>query len=194
MTGRPRQTHCKRGHPLADAHVTLTRTLYTWEDDGLLIFQSCVPESINRRIVADLALLRAGPCHELLQKVPAAAAVLNDPIVKQAVAVALGEGAAADLCRHVHESGDDDGPWHQDDYCGQPWPLSPRRVILCYFPQDTPEAMGPTEVRSLRGDEILVTGPAGTCLLMRHDLWHRATANRTLRRRFMLKFLFIEGR
>lgn len=147
-------------------------------------FASSLPRASHEEILAELQKLGEDTPHELVPTWP-----LCDPAVRQAVTGMLGPGAVADGCRHVHaNSSVEAGPWHVDDYCGQPWPPG-RWAILCYFPQDTPVELGPTAAR-VDGRVVLAGGPAGSCLLMAQDVEHRATANTTGRARFMLKYLF----
>lgn len=119
------------------------------------------------------------------------APILRDPVVLSAVEAMLGPGAGPDVCRHVHvqppsASGSD---WHQDDYDGKPWPDAHEWAILFYFPQATPPEMGGTGIL-VDGQEVIAAGPAGTCLLARGDVVHRARANTTGQTRYMLKYLF----
>jgi hypothetical protein len=116
--------------------------------------------------------------------------ILWDPAIWRAVHAVIGPNALADACRHVHtNTADQHGDWHIDDYCGKPWPADSQFAILCYFPQDTPPQLGPTQIR-LDGREILGGGPAGSCLLMREHVEHRSTANISGQPRIMLKYLF----
>lgn len=118
------------------------------------------------------------------------ALILKDPLVHSAVAGLLGENAVPDVCRHVHVNAHPkDGPWHRDDYDGEPWPEGVDFAILFYFPQATPPEMGGTSVWII-GQEIIGAGPAGTLLLARGNVLHRARANTTGRTRYMLKYLF----
>jgi hypothetical protein len=152
------------------------------------LFRSTLPLSFHARMVARLRAQRLGDGapHEAVPD----DLLREDPAVRQAVQGLLGTAAVPDACRHVHvNSRAEPGPWHVDDYCGEPWPEDARFAILCYFPQDTPAEMGPTAIR-VDGREVLGAGPAGTYLLMRQDIEHRSTANTSGRERFMLKYLF----
>lgn len=152
-----------------------------------VLFQSSLPvddhdETLDR--------LRAGASPESWPHEIVPAAILNDPVVLKAVKALLGPNATPDVCRHVHENAHpEDGPWHQDDYDGDPWPEDADWAILFYFPQDTLPEMGGTGIL-VDGQEVIGAGPAGTCLLARGDVLHRARANTTGRQRFMLKYLF----
>lgn len=149
-----------------------------------LIGQARIPPAENARLCATLY---EGMSHE--QLAPVAEMILRDPVVSAAL-----DGWEMDGCCHVHENDRaSPGDWHCDDYCGQPWPESPRRMILCYFPQDTTPDMGPTELL-IDGQVVSAAGPAGTFVLMGHDMLHRAGANVSGRRRLMVKVLVQELR
>ena len=73
-----------------------------------------------------------------------------------------------------------------------------RKVLLLYYPQDTPERLGPTGVlpgsqyyrdRPQGVDMLALAGAAGTVTVTHYELWHGATANRAQRPRYMMKFL-----
>lgn len=151
------------------------------------LFQSSLPLSVHEQTLHYLIFSssdRESWAHEIVPT-----AILNDPVVLKAVKALLGPNAEADVCRHVHENASpEDGPWHQDDYDGNPWPEGDW-AILFYFPQDTAVEMGGTGIL-VDGQEIIGAGPAGTCLLARGDVMHRARANTTGRQRYMLKYLF----
>lgn len=155
-------------------------------DTQHFLFQSSLPVGVHEQtlyILQNAWRSESWPHH----LVPTA--ILNDPVVLEAVKVLLGPNAEADVCRHVHENDSpEDGPWHQDDYDGDPWPEGDW-AILFYFPQNTPAEMGGTGILA-DGQEVKGAGPAGTCLLARGDVMHRARANTTGRQRYMLKYLF----
>lgn len=162
----------------------------TIQATGYALFQSSLPLFHHERTLAFLHTFQLGDDtpHDLVP-VP----ILADPVVIKAVADLLGPTARPDICRHVHvNSHPEDGPWHRDDYDGGPWPAGIDFATLFYFPQDTPIEMGGTAAL-IDGNEVIAAGPAGTCLLARGDVVHRARANTTGRERYMLKFLFRSG-
>ncbi len=70
-----------------------------------------------------------------------------------------------------------------------------------YYPQDTTEDMGLTAIvpgtqyyntstGGTRDDETPLQVPAGTVAIVNYDIWHRGTANRSQKKRYMMKFLF----
>lgn len=148
------------------------------------LFQSSLPPSVHEEMFRLASMLGENTPHE---EVPTA--ILADPKVITAAGALLGHTAKPDICKHIHENNQaKDGDWHQDDYDGNPWPEGDW-AILFYFPQDTPLEMGGTSI-SVNGQEIIAEGPAGTCLLARGDVTHRARANTTGRNRIMMKYLF----
>jgi hypothetical protein len=155
--------------------------------DPYRVVQSALPPSFHRGVVS---YLRA---HQLGDDAPHEAIpnfLRKDKVTGRAVSDLLGPNAEPDPCRHVHTNQSPyPGEWHRDDYCGQPWPAGYQFAILCYFPQATPAELGPTAIR-VDGQEIVGAGPAGTCLVMRHDVEHRSTGNLLGGERFMLKYLF----
>jgi hypothetical protein len=153
--------------------------------DRYAAFRSSLPRAVHDSILADVSQLGDDAPHGAVNH-----EILNDPVVWHNVYVMLGLNARSDACRHIHTNpAAEPGQWHVDDYCGRPWPAGARFAILCYFPQDTPPDLGPTAIR-VDGREILGGGPAGSCLLMRHTVEHRSTANVAGRPRYMLKYLF----
>ena len=88
---------------------------------------------------------------------------------------------------------------HQDS--GKEWSHHTRRLLVFYYPQDTPVELGPTAIApgshyyntpdgATASNEFPVCGKAGTVAIVNYDLWHRATPNRTDKNRYMMKFLF----
>jgi len=155
--------------------------------DNIMLFHSSLPPVSHASMRHYLRLRKLGD-NATHEQVPIL--VLTDPEVWRHVRGMLGPDVEPDPCRHVHTNPSPIlGDWHVDDYCGQPWPEGWQFAILCYFPQDTPVELGPTVAR-INGQEVIADGPAGTCLLMRHDVEHRSTGNTTGGERFMLKYLF----
>ena len=88
---------------------------------------------------------------------------------------------------------------HQDG--GKRWSHHTRRLLVFYYPQDTPIELGPTGVVPMshyystrEGAEVSpehpVVGEAGTVAFANYDLWHRAMPNSSEKRRYMMKFLY----
>ena len=76
----------------------------------------------------------------------------------------------------------------------------PRYVLLLYYPHEVTPDMGPTALvpktqyymdgPSDEVEGLALTCATGTVVITHYELWHRATANRSTRTRYMLKFLF----
>lgn len=149
------------------------------------LFQSSLPDWVHSETVDMLVHYGSdGTPHEAVPK-----AIVYDREVRKAVDALLGPDWKLDACRHIHtNSHPEDGEWHQDNYDEGPWPEG-NWAMLFYFPQETPLEMGGTSIL-VDGQEVIGAGPAGTCLLARGDVVHRARANTTGKQRYMLKYLF----
>lgn len=144
------------------------------------------------------------PGNNLVPRIPEIQQFFDHPVVKGALTSVLGEGYVMHAHRHGHfnRPGTSDGGWHKDNYWGNektrnhlPW-----SAMIFYYPQDVTPDMGPTEI--IPGSQnryivapkdetvVPVVGKAGTMALISYDIWHRATANRSMNDRYMLKFLF----
>ena len=73
--------------------------------------------------------------------------------------------------------------------------------MIMYYPQKIFEEIGPTGV--IPGSQCIAqrlgdidqlgraaSGPAGTCMLIHYDIWHRKIKNLTNLKRYMVKFEF----
>ena len=168
---------------------------------GYVTVHTALPEEFHASIrrQAD-ALLGAepNPGNNLLPRLPDLARMLADPAVHGALTSILGPGYLLDDHRYCHDNRPGSKPqsMHQDG--GSQGDHRTRKVLLLYYPQDTPDELGPTGV--LPGSQYYdqrpdgtavqkVTGTAGTVTITHYELWHGATANRTQRPRYMMKFL-----
>jgi HEAT repeat protein len=93
-------------------------------------------------------------------------------------------------------------PWHKETHGGfdyKPRNHRPHWAMLFYFPQATTGAMGPTALvpgshclEQLPADadarRVEATGPAGTCVLIHYELWHRRLPGQGTPPRFLVKF------
>ena len=138
------------------------------------------------------------PGNNLLPRIPELAKMLADPAVRGALTSILGPRYLLDDHRfcHANQPGSAAQTMHQDG--GSQGDHRTRKVLLLYYPQDTPERLGPTGVlpgsqyyaQRLDDVELLpVTGSAGMVTITHYELWHAATANRAPRPRYMMKFL-----
>ena len=149
-------------------------------------------------------VLAAGnPGNGLIDRIPLLHQLFADPAIDAALTGILGPKYA--LCRHCHchdlAPGNQAQNWHKDyPFGGNVRYHRPRYTLLLYYPHQVTPDMGPTALvpgtqyyMDGPGDEVeglALTCAAGTVVITHYELWHRATANRSTRTRYMLKFLF----
>ena len=141
------------------------------------------------------------PGNNLLPRIPEIQEVFDDRNVRGALISLLGEDYYMQPHRHPHYNPPGSGGqgMHQDG--GKRWSHHTRRLLVFYYPQDTPIELGPTGVVPMShyfstsegsgvSPEQPVTGEAGTVAFANYDLWHRAMPNSSEKRRYMMKFLY----
>ncbi len=141
------------------------------------------------------------PGNNLLPRIPEIQNVFDDANVKGALTSLLGPDYYMQPHRHPHYNppGSNGQGMHQDG--GKRWSHHTRRLLVFYYPQDTPVERGPTGVVPIshyfstqEGKEVApeqpVSGKAGTVAFANYDLWHRAMPNQTDKKRYMMKFLY----
>lgn len=194
--------------------------------DGYLLLRPSLPdelhESIRRRLDQAVPVRegRAGnPGNNILPLVPEMRHVLRSPEVHGALQTLLGPDYLEHPHRFCHveerpaDSGADPGGperlakmaanCHQDSYTplARPRHHLVRYARVMYYPQETPERLGPTHVipgthlntalsDAERTRTIPVAGPAGTVSITHFDVGHAAGINRSGQRRFMVKFIY----
>ena len=143
--------------------------------------------------------------NNVLPLIPEMQEIFDHPIVHGAMQGVLGSDYVMHPHRYCHHNpqGSDGQGFHKDTYEGdeQIRRHRCRWTMAFYYPQDVPEDMGPTAV--LPGSQYYETsesahaqpdlslcGEAGTVTIVHYDLWHRATPNRSDKKRYMVKFLF----
>ena len=143
------------------------------------------------------------PGNDLIERIPLLYQLFADPAIDAALTGILGPGYA--LCRHCHchdlAPGNQAQNWHKDyPFGGNVRYHRPRYALMLYYPHEVTPDMGPTAL--VPGTQYYMDGPgaeveglaltcaAGTAVITHYELWHRATANRSTRTRYMLKFLF----
>ena len=168
---------------------------------GYVTVRTALPDEFHASICRQTERLlgsEPNPGNNLLPRIPDLAKVLADPAVHGALYSILGPGYLLDDHRYCHanQPGSKAQSIHQDG--GSQGDHRARKVLLLYYPQDTPERLGPTGVlpgsqyyrqRPEEVDVLSLTGVAGTVTITHYELWHGATANRTQRPRYMMKFL-----
>lgn len=169
--------------------------------DGYVTVRTGLPDWVHSSICRQAERLLGGepnPGNNLLPRIPDLAKMLADPAVRGALTSILGPGYLLDDHRYCHDNqpGSKAQDLHQDG--GSQGDHRTRKVLLLYYPQDTPERMGPTGVlpgsqyyrERPAGVEVRpLPGAAGTVTITHYELWHGATANRAPQPRYMMKFL-----
>ena len=146
------------------------------------------------------------PGNNLLPLVPDLQLVFEDPVVRGALSSVLGPDYLMHPHRVLHDNppGSDEQVWHHDSYWGYKRKVHDHRpwwVMIMYYPQDIYREIGPTGVipgsyciaqRLEDIDQIgtMAHGPAGTCMMIHYDIWHRKMKNFTDLKRYMIKFEF----
>lgn len=180
--------------------------------DGHLVVRTGLPDEFHQAIYAKIEAVfekEGNVGNNILPRVPEIQQVYDDPAVAGALQSLLGPGYIMNPHRHCHLNppGGKGQSWHKDCYVFDHNLRHARFrwVMAFYYPQDTTPDMGPTGVlpgqqwyrtisdpdpaRATEREEAL-SGDAGTVSIVHFDTWHRATANRSDRKRYMLKFQF----
>jgi len=180
--------------------------------EGYVLVEADFPVPLHQDIYQRLEAVfekEKNPGNNILPRIPQIQRVYDHPAVQGALASILGPDYLMNPHRHCHLNppGSKGQNWHKDNYVfdeilRQP---RPRWVFAFYYPQEVTPDMGGTGILPGRhyhhqvssADPALTTetelplcGPAGTVALVHYDAWHRATPNRSERKRYMLKFLF----
>ena len=172
--------------------------------NGYVVVRPDLPAGLHERIFRETGTVfekEGNPGNNLVPRVPAVQQILDAPEVRGALTSILGEGYYTQPHRHCHYNppGSKGQNLHQDG--SSRWSHHTRRILLFYYPQDTPEELGPTAIvpgshfyattEGVAGaGELPLCGEAGTAVVAHYDIFHRATPNRSGRKRYMMKFLF----
>ncbi|MCZ6679978.1 MAG: HEAT repeat domain-containing protein [Candidatus Poribacteria bacterium] len=172
--------------------------------NGYVTVKTDLPKSFHDAIFEQTETVfekEGNPGNNLLPRIPKVQAVFDDQTVRGALISVLGADYYMQPHRHPHYNppGSDGQRLHQDG--GRRWSHHTRRLLIFYYPQDTPEVLGPTGIvpgshyyntpdgAKIR-EELPVCGEAGTVAIVNYDLWHRAMPNCSDQKRYMMKFLF----
>lgn len=147
--------------------------------------------------------------NNILPRLPQIKQVFDHPAVAGALTSLLGPGYIMNPHRHGHLNppGGKGQTWHKDCYVFDHNMRHPcyHWILALYYPQDTTEDMGPTgilpgthnwehishpDAAQATEEALALCGEAGTVTLLHFDAWHRATANTSVNKRYMLKFQF----
>lgn len=172
--------------------------------NGFVTVNTALPPAFHDDIFDRTAVVfdkEGNPGNNLLPRIPEIQRVFDDANVKGALTSLLGPDYYMQPHRHPHYNppGSKGQGMHQDG--GKRWSHHTRRLLVFYYPQDTPVERGPTGVVPIshyfstnEGSQVSpekpITGKAGTVAFANYDLWHRAMPNQTDARRYMMKFLY----
>ena len=176
--------------------------------NGYVKVQTDFPPSFHENVYQQLEAMfeQTGNLgNNVLPLIPEIQEIFDHPVVHGAMQGVLGSDYVMHSHRYCHYNpeGSDGQGFHKDTYEGdeQVRRHRCRWTMAFYYPQDVTEDMGPTAV--LPGSQYYETGEsaheqpdlslcgeAGTVTIVHYDLWHRATPNRSDKKRYMLKFLF----
>ena len=172
--------------------------------NGYVIVNTDLPASFHDFIYERTETVfekEGNPGNNLLPRIPEIQTVFDDKWVIGRLISVLGEDYYMQPHRHPHfnRPKSEGQRMHQDG--GRRWSHHTRRLLVFYYPQDTPIELGPTGIvpgshyyntpdGATVSDELPVCGKAGTVAIVNYDLWHRGMPNRTDKNRYMMKFLF----
>ena len=177
--------------------------------NGYVKVQTDFPPSFHENICQQLDTMfeeTGNLGNNLLPAIPEIQEVFDHPVVHGAMQGVLGSDYVMHPHRYCHfnQQGSEGQNFHKDSYAGdeQIRRHRCRWTMAFYYPQDVTEDMGPTAVlpgsqyyetdeSAHEQPEIALCGEAGTLTIVHYDLWHRAMPNRSDKKRYMLKFLFI---
>ena len=177
--------------------------------NGYVKVQTDFPPSFHENICQQLDTMfeeTGNLGNNLLPAIPEIQEVFGHPVVHGAMQGVLGSDYVMHPHRYCHfnQQGSEGQNFHKDSYAGdeQIRRHRCRWTMAFYYPQDVTEDMGPTAVlpgsqyyetdeSAHEQPEIALCGEAGTLTIVHYDLWHRAMPNRSDKKRYMLKFLFI---
>ena len=172
--------------------------------NGYVTVTTALPAQFHEAIYQETMTVfdkEGNPGNNLVPRIPEIQKVLDDPNVKGALTSLLGTDYYMQPHRHPHYNppGSPGQNMHQDG--GKRWSHHTRRLLVFYYPQDTPLELGPTGVVPMShyystregsgvAPEQPIVGKAGTVAFANYDLWHRAMPNGSEKRRYMMKFLY----
>ncbi|MBT6630715.1 MAG: hypothetical protein HOB49_27105, partial [Gemmatimonadetes bacterium] len=201
---------------MIDTNRLTDTDLARFVEDGHLVVRTTLPREFHASLyskIDDVFDKEGNPGNNILPRVPEIAKVYDDPAVRGALGRLLGPDYVMNPHRatHLNPPGSKGQSWHKDCYVYDHNLRHPRFrwVMAFYYPQDVTSDMGPTGVmpgqqwfqdisdpdpsKATEGAEPLI-GEAGTVSIVHFDCWHRAMANTSGRKRYMLKFQFARTR
>ena len=180
--------------------------------DGYVVIQPDVSDEVHKTVRDKLQYMfdEEYNCgNNVLPRVSEMDRVLNSPEVRGALISVLGHGYIEHPHRYCHYIGPDTDQtkialnYHQDGYTplARPRQHYPRFARLMYYPQDSPNEIGPTRVipgtqyhKCLTDEDrqngIPLEGKAGTVSITHFDIGHAAGINEVNKPRHMIKFIY----
>jgi HEAT repeat protein len=194
------------------AHLLNDRQMQDFITQGYIQIQTDFSEPLHDRIYQKLEEVfekEGNPGNNILPRVPEISQVFNHPALTGALTSLLGPDYNLNPHRHCHLNppGSKGQSWHKDCYVFDHNLRHPRFhwLLALYYPQEVTTDMGPTGVlngmhvcekisnpnpQQCSEEELPLNGRAGTVNLVHFDAWHRALANTSTNKRYMLKFQF----
>jgi HEAT repeat protein len=193
-------------------HLLNDATMRHFITNGYTQVETDFPSNLHQHIyqqIEDVLEKEGNPGNNLLPRIPDIQRVFDHPAVVGALTSLLGPNYVMHPHRycHLNPPGSPGQGWHKDDYVFDQNVRHPRFrwVMAFYYPQDVTEDMGPTGIlpgvqyyntisdsdpQKTRESALPLCGKAGTVSFVNFDSWHRATPNRSEKKRYMLKFQF----
>lgn len=189
-----------------NCHLLNDDEIVTFLIRGYHLVETDLGQDFNEAVYEELGRLENNPGDAILDRVPRLYQVYEHPSVRGALVSLLGEDMTMNSHRHCHvnQPGTPSQSWHQDGLNQRHHQI--KTVLAMYYPQEVTAEMGPTVLmpgthfRNAPTDrmatyanfreQVVLTVKAGTVAITHYDLWHAASANRSQRVRYMLKFLF----
>ena len=195
-----------------NAHLLGADDIRRFITDGYVQVNAGLPAEFHRDLYGKIEAVleeEGNPGNNILPRIPEIRRVFDQPAVQGALTSLLGPGYLMHPHRycHLNKPGSTGQQWHKDDYIfdHNVRHARCRWVMAFYYPQDVREDMGPTGILPGRQhynrisdcdasqsteSALGLIGPAGTVSIVNFDSWHRATANVSDKKRYMLKFQF----
>lgn len=198
--------------PVATLPATIAPTL---DDAGVLRFctqgyclvPGVVPAWVNAKTIAYLDAHPEPEPSGILHEGWFREHVLCQPAAARIIRTLLGPGLALPVLMSSHRRQAPlaaTGGWHIDG--GSRWRPELQELQVFYYPQDTPEALGPTHLLpgshlienaqramahygAIRG-EVSTAAPAGSIIITMYRLWHRASPATGTGVRHLLKYCY----
>ncbi len=179
----------------------------TFCKNGYMVFESVIPDMINRRTIDYINAHDGMEPSTILHEQWFLDAVILNPMIAGAVRTLLGRDFGVPVLMSSHRRRNPikaSFGWHVDG--GSKWRPGFEDLQVFYYPQDTPESMGPTHLvpgshlvpNSQRAmghlgslaHERSTAAPAGSIFITMYRIWHRASSGSATGMRDLLKYCY----